>query len=160
MTCKWPFDKLRAISTLLSLAGGLEQEKGTIDLSISTLFASKWLPELHDLRTINTIIPIKYNFPVNKKSIKNTQFVNHFPEKHIIHKALEWQKMLDEEEVSSLAQIAKIEGLTRARVTQIMNLLKLPVEMKEFLNGLRDPVEIRRYSERGLRKSLTGKTTF
>ena len=68
--------------------------------------------------------------------------------------------MLDEEEVSSLAQIAKIEGLTRARVTQIMNLLKLPVEMKEFLNGLRDPVEIRRYSERGLRKSLTGKTTF
>lgn len=62
--------------------------------------------------------------------------------------------MLDEGEVSSLAQIAKIESLTRARVTQIMNLLKLPAEMKEFLNGLQYPVKIRRYSERKLRKSL------
>lgn len=62
--------------------------------------------------------------------------------------------MLAEGEVSSLAQIAKIEGLTRARVTQIMNLLKLPAEMKEFLNGLQDPVKIRKYSERRLRKSL------
>jgi alkylated DNA nucleotide flippase Atl1 len=67
---------------------------------------------------------------------------------------VEWQKMLDEGEVSSLAQIAKIEGLTRARVTQIMNLLKLPAEMKEFLNGLQDPVKIQKYSERRLRKSL------
>jgi hypothetical protein len=70
---------------------------------------------------------------------------------------VEWQKMLDEGEVSSLAQIAKIEGLTRARVTQIMNLLKLPAEMKEFLNGLQNPVKIRKYSERRLRKNLTSK---
>ena len=65
--------------------------------------------------------------------------------------------MLDEGEVSSLAQIAKIEGLTRARVTQVMNLLKLPAEVKEFLNGLQDPVEIRRYSERRLRNNQTSK---
>jgi len=70
---------------------------------------------------------------------------------------VEWQKMLDEGEVSSLAQIAKIEGLTRARITQVMNLLKLPAEVKEFLNGLQDPVEIRRYSERRLRKTLKSK---
>jgi hypothetical protein len=122
---------------------------------LSLLFS--WLPEVHDLRTTNAIIPIKYNFPVNKKSIKNTQFVNHFPGKHIIHKAVEWQEMLDEGEVSSLAQIAKIESLTRARVTQIMNLLKLPAEMKEFLNGLQDPGKIRKYSERRLRKTLKSK---
>jgi len=65
--------------------------------------------------------------------------------------------MLDEGEVSSLAQIAKIEGLTRARITQVMNLLKLPAEVKEFLNGLQDPVEIRRYSERRLRNNQTSK---
>jgi hypothetical protein len=35
-----------------------------------------------------------------------------------------------------------------------MNLLKLPVEMQDFLLGLDDPREIRRYSERRLRKSL------
>ena len=65
--------------------------------------------------------------------------------------------MLDEGEVSSLAQIAKIEGLTRARVTQIMNLLKLPTGLKEFLTNLQDPVEIRRYSERKLRNNQTSK---
>ena len=65
--------------------------------------------------------------------------------------------MLDEGEVSSLAQIAKVESLTRARVTQIMNLLKLPAEMKEFLNGLQDPGKIRKYSERRLRKTLKSK---
>ena len=42
-------------------------------------------------------------------------------------------------------------GLTRARVTQIMNLLKLPDEMKEFLTGLDDPKEIHKHSERRLR---------
>ena len=68
--------------------------------------------------------------------------------------------MLDEGEVSSLAQIAKIEGLTRARVTQIMNLLKLPSDIKKFLASLQDPKEIKRYSERRLRKHLPGKMTL
>ena len=44
-----------------------------------------------------------------------------------------------------------MEGLTRARVTQIMNLLKLPPEWKTFLTGLDDPKDIRKYSERKLR---------
>ena len=65
--------------------------------------------------------------------------------------------MLDEGEVKSLSHIAKTEGLTRARVTQIMNLLKLPTEVKEFLTGLQDPGEIRRYSERRLRNNKTSK---
>ncbi len=45
----------------------------------------------------------------------------------------------------------RIEGLTRARVTQIMNLLKLPAEMQDFLLGLDDAKQIRKYSERKLR---------
>jgi len=68
--------------------------------------------------------------------------------------------MLDEGEVSSLAQIAKFEGLTRARVTQIMNLLKLPNDVKKFLVSLKDPIEIQRHSERRLRKHLPGKMTL
>jgi hypothetical protein len=43
--------------------------------------------------------------------------------------------MLDEGEVASFSQPAKKEGLTRARVTQIMNLLKLSDEMQDFLPG-------------------------
>lgn len=63
--------------------------------------------------------------------------------------------MLEEGEVGSLSDIAKKERLTRARVTQIMNLLKLPEEIQELLAGLEDRREIRKYSERRLRGDLS-----
>ena len=66
--------------------------------------------------------------------------------------------MLEEGLAESLNEIARIENLSRARVTQIMNLLKLPANVKGFLASLQDPMEIQRYSERRLRKSLTDKT--
>jgi hypothetical protein len=59
--------------------------------------------------------------------------------------------MLDDGTVKSLSEIARNEGLTRARVTQIMNLLKLPADMQVFLLELEDPKHIRKYSERRLR---------
>ena len=92
--------------------------------------------------------------PQNRKklSIRKSKALNR-PKKHIIHKALLWQKMLDDGVVESLSDLAKKEGLTRARVTQIMNLLKLPDEMQEFLFGLDDPKLIKKYSERRLRSA-------
>jgi hypothetical protein len=75
---------------------------------------------------------------------------------HIIHKAVAWEKMLDDGEVGSFSEIAEKEGLTRARVTQIMNLLKLSPEWKTFLLGLNDQKEIRKYSERRLRNYYSG----
>jgi septum formation inhibitor-activating ATPase MinD len=71
--------------------------------------------------------------------------------KHIIHKAIKWKKMLDNKAVLSMSEISRKESLTRARVTQIMNLLKLPAEMQEFLLNLENPREIRKFSERKLR---------
>jgi hypothetical protein len=59
-----------------------------------------------------------------------------------------WQGVLDEGEVKSLSHIAKTEGLTRARVTQIMNLLKLSANVKRFLASLQDPMEIQRAKQR------------
>jgi len=59
--------------------------------------------------------------------------------------------MLNDGSVKSMSEIARAEGLTRARVTQIMNLLKLPAELKVFLLELEDPKHIRKYSERRLR---------
>ena len=58
--------------------------------------------------------------------------------------------MLDEVGVASLSELAKNEGLSGARITQIMNPLRLPAEMQEFLPGLDYPKEIREYSERKL----------
>jgi hypothetical protein len=59
--------------------------------------------------------------------------------------------MLDDRAVSSMSEIARKEGLTRARVTQIMNLLRLPADLQEFLVKLYDPKEIQEFSERRLR---------
>jgi len=59
--------------------------------------------------------------------------------------------MIDDGAISSMSELARKEGLTRARVTQIMNLLKLPAEMQVFLLELDDAKQIRKYSERKLR---------
>jgi hypothetical protein len=101
------------------------------------------------------VIPISCTGFSGKKSVpKKEIIVKEGPKKHVIHKAILWQKMLDDGVVESLNQIAEKEGLTtRARVTQIMNLLKLPDEMREFLLGLDQPGEIRKYSERRLRNN-------
>lgn len=39
-----------------------------------------------------------------------------------------WEKILDDGELESSRELTKKDGLTRARITQIMNLLKLPSE--------------------------------
>ena len=73
------------------------------------------------------------------------------PQQHVIHKAILWKKLLENGTFKSKSEIAKKEGLTRARVTQIMNLLRLPPEWRYFLKQLDDSKEIRKYSERRLR---------
>jgi hypothetical protein len=124
----------------------------------------EWLPGVHDLRTISSIDSIGYTQESPQKSASNepsqpekTDVVN--KPQHIIHKAVAWEKMLNGGEVESLSEIAEKEGLTRARVTQIMNLLKLPPEWKEFLLRLESPNEIRKYSERKLRNYQVGRYT-
>jgi len=115
----------------------------------------------NDFRTTHAVIPAKFTLPVNKKPAKppvSEPLVNK-PTKHVIHRAMEWEEMLNTGEAASLAQIARENGISRARVSQIMNLLKLPADVKEFLARLQDPMEIQRYSERRLRKNLLGKTT-
>jgi hypothetical protein len=41
-----------------------------------------------------------------------------------LKRAIEWQRQLEAGEIRSRAAIARREGLTRARVTQIMNMLR------------------------------------
>ena len=80
--------------------GGLEQEKGTIDSSMSTFFVSKWLPGWNHLRTTDTVISMGYERKVGKESIIQEKVVNQ-PRKHIIHKALKWKKLLNDGKVKS-----------------------------------------------------------
>ena len=58
--------------------------------------------------------------------------------------------MLETEKALTRADLARQEGLTRARVTQLMTLLKLPKEIVNRLSGMTDPETIRRHSVRKL----------
>jgi hypothetical protein len=74
--------------------------------------------------------------------------------KHVIHLAWEWREMLRADTALSRAQIAANHGLSRARVTQIMNLLQLPRSILRTLSQVTAPDEIRCYTERKLRQLL------
>ncbi len=65
--------------------------------------------------------------------------------------ALAFQRMLEEGEVNNRSDLAKRVALTRARVTQILNLLKLPARILEELQAIHEPAQIAFYTERRLR---------
>lgn len=66
---------------------------------------------------------------------------------------LEPQKLLDTGVVNNQADLAKRYGISRARVTQYLNLLKLPGEIIDFLKANRAQESVLRYfSERRLRE--------
>lgn len=68
-----------------------------------------------------------------------------------LHKALEWRRQLDAVEVPNQAAIARREGITRARVTQILMLLRLTPEIQERILRMAKTVNPPRISERSLR---------
>ena len=67
-------------------------------------------------------------------------------------KAVEYQKMLSMGVAKNKAEIARIEGVSRARVTQILNLINLAPEIKNYLNFTADQNDLKILTERRLRK--------
>ena len=61
--------------------------------------------------------------------------------------------MLDLGQAESQADLARILGVSRAKVTQMMNLLELDEEIQEFILGLEDSNErLKVLTERRLRQ--------
>jgi hypothetical protein len=69
----------------------------------------------------------------------------------LLRKALEWQALLESGEAPNQAAIARREGITRARVTQVMGLLRLAPEIQEHVLSLPDMVRRPAITERALR---------
>ena len=69
----------------------------------------------------------------------------------LLQMAMEWQRQLDAGEVDTQAEIARREGITRARVTQVMGLLRLAPEIREQILALPRTVCRPSISERALR---------
>ena len=65
----------------------------------------------------------------SSKSLSKQQ-VRFSPAGEALQKALDWQSLIEQESISR-AEISRREGLSRARVTQLMRLLKLPEEVQQ-----------------------------
>ena len=65
--------------------------------------------------------------------------------------AREWEKIYHSYNFTSYAQLAEKLCVSRARVSQILNLLKLSPEVQKILAGLGDPLTRRFITERKLR---------
>ena len=68
--------------------------------------------------------------------------------------AREWKKMLESSKYASQTALARKLGVSRARVNQMLRLLKLPPEIQESMIRMGDPLPSRKITERKLRSSL------
>jgi hypothetical protein len=69
----------------------------------------------------------------------------------LLHKANEWQREIDAGKVRNRAEIARREGITRARVTQVMALLHLAPETRKDILAMPETIYRSAISERALR---------
>ena len=88
----------------------------------------------------------KYNHNLTK--VCNRQYRNP------ICLAKEWRRALDNDEYESPANLARHLKVSRARVTQILNLLKLAPEVIERISLLGDPIISQVIAEKRLRPLL------
>lgn len=77
----------------------------------------------------------------------------------LLRKAAEWKVLLDSGKVATQAEIACQEGMIRARVTQIMGLLRLAPEIREKILSLPDTLHPPPMTERMLRPIAISKNT-
>jgi len=71
-----------------------------------------------------------------------------------IYLAREYKEMINSGEAKNQAELAKIKDISRARVTKILNLLKLDKSMIDKLEQLGDPMDRKIISERELRNFI------
>jgi len=74
--------------------------------------------------------------------------------KNPIFLAKEYKKMINLGEAKNQAELARIKGISRARVTQILNLLKLDKSIIDNLEQIGNPMDGKVISERELRKII------
>ena len=69
----------------------------------------------------------------------------------LLRKAIEWQALLESGEVPTQTEIARREGITRARVTQILGMLRLAPEIREDILAMPEMARRSLVTERVLR---------
>jgi hypothetical protein len=72
-----------------------------------------------------------------------------------IYLAMEWQRALDNGQYESISSLARHFKVSRARVTQIMNLLNLSQDVFDIIRSIGDPINSPIVTERSLRPLLS-----
>jgi len=96
---------------------------------------------------VNAFPPLRRN-PKPPKELRAPRVVK------LLHNAIEWRRQLDAGEVRTQADIARREGITRARVTQVMRLLRLAPEFQEQILSMPDISRRSAITERQLRPMI------
>jgi hypothetical protein len=99
------------------------------------------LPEANHISTFQKT----FRLPKKKNSSGKALSRQH---KNPIILAKEWQSMIDKGECKSRADLARYFGITKARITQIMNLLKLSPQVLKNIEMLGDPLIDSQITER------------
>ena len=95
-------------------------------------------------RVISAVVPHRGK-PKPRKDARTPRVVE------LLRKAIEWQALLESDETASQAKIARREGITRARVTQVMGMLRLAPEIRQHILSMPDMVGQPVITERALR---------
>lgn len=69
----------------------------------------------------------------------------------LLRKAMEWKELLESGKGITQADIARREGLSRARVTQIMSLLNLAPDIRKHVLSMAETIQKQVVTERSLR---------
>jgi hypothetical protein len=110
-----------------------------------------WLPGPVDVRTFTPRITIPYN-PLIMAVMRRAISMAASTKKHLVNvfqKAKHYSDLLQRGVVNSKAELARKEGIPRARITQILNLLNLTVEIQEYLATVKGEAF---FTERRLRR--------
>lgn len=70
--------------------------------------------------------------------------------RHPICKVLEWQERLNGDKRLTKVEIDEAEGLSKARITQMFSLLRLPKDAQQYLASLTSPALIKSFAIRRL----------
>ena len=107
-----------------------------------------WLPELDNCKNLSDTFQYK---PKSLKTEASSRVKKKTPPgPHPFHIANKFQELLEAGSVNK-ADLARQHGMSRARVTQIMNLLNLESRIKEEILNMSQP-EQQYFTERKLRK--------
>ena len=73
------------------------------------------------------------------------------PVVELLRKAIEWQSLIESGEVRNQAEIARREGISRARVTQLMGMLRLAPEIRQHILAMPETIDRAAITEHALR---------